>query len=128
MENTPTLTLQPAERMERRAHTHEGVGVVDAFAPSCRSHFMATPEIKFCLQGGREMEKREERVRWGGAIDRRPPRSAAELYHNHRASQQEALRSLLRRRTEECWLFTPHLSLIFISLSTSGTAFPFFSF
>lgn len=102
------------------------VRVVDGFPPSCRSHFMKSSSAP------RETEKDKVkgdrgRMSWGGY---RSSGGRLNLLLNFITITEHRSRKLsappLRQRTEECWLFSPHFSLIFISLSTSGRAFFFF--
>lgn len=101
---TQCLQTQAHENSDKHTHACTHVTVLCTLAPLHRSHFTATPEIKFLWQRrAAEEEAREEENRGGETrerdrkseietIDRLElAQSRIELYQKRRASQQEAL-------------------------------------
>lgn len=86
------LQTQAHENSDNHTRARAHVTVLCTLAPLHRSHFTATPEIKFLWQRrATEEEAREEEKDGRETIDRLElAQSGIELYQKRRASQQEA--------------------------------------
>lgn len=95
---TQCLQTQAHENSDNHTHARTHVTVLCTLAPLHRSHFTATPEIKFLWQRRAAEEEAREEEKDGRdrksemeTIDRLElAQSGIELYQKGRASQQEA--------------------------------------
>lgn len=89
---TQCLQTQAHENSDNHTRARTHVTVLCTLAPLHRSHFTATPEIKFLWQRrAAEEDAREEEKDGRETIDRLElAQSGIELYQKRRASQQEA--------------------------------------
>lgn len=131
---TQCLQTQAHENSDNHTHARTHVTVLCTLAPLHRSHFTATPEIKFLWQRraaeeeAREEEKdgREtERARWRLLIGWSWLNLALNFIRKAEHRSRKLSDSSLKERTEECSraILLSHLSFILISLSTPSRAF-----